>query len=200
MNKGSIPRKPQEKKRDAEDFSALISLPRMGPSLPTNHPAQMFQPIDVKIPENLLQTDPTQQDYEKALFSSFDLIPDVPYELHDYEPQNPADVPPYFPKLPNMKLFQPEFLKNYDLNTLFYIFFYFPGTTQQFFAGKELKKRNWVYHKVYQTWYHRLSEPSEKTDEYEIAKFEYFDHHSQEWWRIKQSDVFKLEYSLVDCD
>lgn len=200
MNRNRPSKQPVEKKPESEDFSGLLSIPKSSLPVSISQPPQLFSPTEVKMPETLLQTDPSQQEFERSLFSSLDLIPEIPYELHDYQPKNPVDCPPYFPQMPKMKLFQPEFMKNYDLDTLFYIFFYTPGTAQQFFAGQELKKRNWVYHKINKTWYHKLSEAYEKTDNYEIAKYEYFDHDSQDNWRIRQVESFKMEYDSINDD
>ena len=94
-----------------------------------------------------------------------------------------------------MKLLQPESLRKYDLSTLFFIFFFFAGTPQQYFAGQELKSRDWVYNTKFQTWFHRISEPTEKTSTYEVAKFEYFDH--SESWVIRESPSFKFEYDQL---
>ncbi|KAK8860232.1 CCR4-NOT transcription complex, subunit 3 [Tritrichomonas musculus] len=194
----SIQKKTPEKKQDLDDFSALISMPKNTSSISTVQSQKIYNMPEAKTPEELLQTDPTQREFERALFTSLDLIPDIPYDLIGYQPQNPVNVPTEYPQTPNMKLFQPEFLKNYDLSTLFYIFYYFPGSTQQYFAGEELKKRNWIYHNMNKTWYHRLSEPCEKTSDYEIGKFEYFDSVSKDYWGIKQIEAFKLEYRFVD--
>lgn len=197
MSNSANSKKTPTKKQDPDDFSALTALPRNTSKITAIQSPKVYNIIDVSTPEELLQTDPTQREFERALFTSLDLIPDIPYDLQNYEPQNPGEVPSYFPQTPNIKLFQPEFLKNYDLSTLFYIFYYFPGSFQ-YFAGEELKKRNWVYHNINKTWYHRLSEPSEKTSEYEIGKFEFFDTSSKDFWRVKQINPFKLEYKCVD--
>lgn len=196
MSNSATSKKTPAKKQDSDDFSALTSLPKNISPVSMLQSTKINNIIDAKTPEELLQTDPTQREFERALFTSLDLIPDIPYELADYKPKNQADVPPEFPQTPNMKLFQPEFLKNYDLSTLFYIFFYFPGA-YQYFAGEELKKRNWIYHNMKKTWFHRLSEPFDKTNEYEIANFEYFDTSPEDFWKIKQIEAFQLEYKYV---
>ena len=99
-----------------------------------------------------------------------------------------------------MKLLQPEFFTKYDLDTLFFIFFYLTGTPQQYFAGKELKKRGWVFHKQYQSWFRLVGEATETTDQYQIGKFEYFDHASHENWMIRPRTNFKLEFSMIEKD
>jgi CCR4-NOT transcription complex subunit 3 len=112
--------------------------------LPSN-PSQLFQPVEVSAP------DIPAQEFAHALYSVLDLIPDVPYDIDDYKPQNPVETPKSYPPMPNMKLLQPEFFRRCDASTLFYIFFYFPGTPQQCFAGRELRQRGWRFHMKYQT-------------------------------------------------
>lgn len=164
------------------------------------HQAQFYNPVELKSPEALLQTDMTQQDFSHALFSSIDLIPDVPFDLADYKPQNYIQTPSDYPQTPNMKLLQPDFFRRYDLSTLFYIFFYFPGTSQQMFAGNELKQRGWKFHAKYQTWFHRISEPTEINDKYEVAAFEYFDHNTSDGWCVRIRNSFKLEYEFLETE
>lgn len=47
-----------------------------------------------------------------------------------------------------------NFLK-FDLDTLFFAFYYQQGTYQQYLAAVELKKLNWMFHKKYNTWFKR---------------------------------------------
>lgn len=164
------------------------------------HQSQFFNPVELKSPESLLQTDMSPQDFSHALFSASDLIPDVPFDLADYKPQNPIQTQAEYPQAPNMKLLQPEFFRRYDLSTLFYIFFYFPGTSQQMFAGNELKQRGWRFHTQYQTWFHRTSEPAKVTDKYEVGSFEYFDHNTQDGWCVRFRNSFKLEYEYLETE
>jgi CCR4-NOT transcription complex subunit 3 len=100
------------------------------------------------------------------------------------------------PLVPNTKLLLPEFIKRYDNLTLFYIFYYLPASPPQYFAGRELRSRDWKFHKKEQTWYRRLAEPTEVTKDYEIGKFERFDHGDN--WGITTIPSFTLEYALVE--
>ena len=202
MSRNAPARRAPEKKPDGDDFPTIPILSKKGPSIPTSHPVQLFQPIDVQSPEALLQTDMSQQEFAHAILSSIELIPDVPFEVVDYKPQTPADPEACadFPQSPNMKLLQPEFFRRYDISTLFYIFFYFPGTAPQYFAGKELKQRGWRFHTKHNTWFHRIAEATEVTDRYEVGKFEYLDHKEPNGWCVKQRDGFTLEYEFVETD
>ena len=148
--------------------------------------------FDVKSLESFTQTDLTAQDLGHAIASTIPFIPDPPYDAQD-QPSSGTDAANGFPQSPNMKLLRPEFFKRYDVDTLFFIFFYSPGTPQQFFAGQELKRRDWMFNTKYKTWFHRLA-PTEKTATYEIGKFEYFDHGKESWGIMQMTQTFKFEY------
>jgi CCR4-NOT transcription complex subunit 3 len=189
-----------EKASDSADFPSIPLPPLNSSSNPSGRPSQLFQPGDVASPESLLQTDIPRHEFAHALFSAIDLIPDVPYELDDYKPRGPAETPPSYPQVPNMKLLQPEFFRRYDASTLFYVSFYFPGTRQQYFAGRELKRRRWRFHTKYQTWFRRIAEPVEVTAEYEVCQFEYFHCKDADAWGIRQRNAFKLEYEYLEVE
>ena len=197
MNKQqTAQQKIDESTNEEDELPNLSSFQKNPRFIPQTIPTDVFP---TNFPNILAQADLKRQNYEHDLFTGIDLIPDVPYDLADYQPQNPIEVPSYFPQMPNMKLLQPEFMSKFDNLTLFYIFYYFPGTQFQFFAGKELKKRNWVFHTKQQNWYHRLTEPVELTSEYQIAKFEYFDHSSNRGaWSINQINSFKFEFIYLE--
>lgn len=155
--------------------------------------ADLFKEIS---PESISQTDLTPQDFGFALTSSLNLIPDTPFEIEQTTDEKSETS--QYPQYPMMKLLQPEFFSKYDLDTLFFIFFYLTGTSQQYFAGKELKKRGWVFHKQYQTWFRLVGAATETTDKYQLGKFEYFDHGSTENWMIRPRSGFKLEFDMIE--
>lgn len=196
-----------------EDFPALSSLPKSNApqSQQASTPAQqqskqqsetkqftldeqMFHDIS---PEQIALTDMTTQDFGFALSSSLNYIPDTPYEKDPSIEDSNSDTP--YPKATYMRLLQPEFFKKYDNETLFFIFFYFPGTSQQYFAGKELRRRGWVFIPHFASWFRLIGEPSESTPEYIVGKFEYFDHGNKEW-TIRQKNNCKLETSMLEQD
>jgi CCR4-NOT transcription complex subunit 3 len=175
--------RPPEKGSDSPDF------PSIPPKSPSNQSAESF-----------LQTDIPRHEFAHALFSAIDLIPDVPYDLEDEQSRNSVPTRASYPRVPNMKLLQPEFFRRYDASTLFYVFFYFAGTAQQYFAAGELKRRGWRFHTKYQTWFRRIAEPVEVTPEYEICAFEYFHHTDPDAWGIRHRDAFKLEYEFLEAE
>lgn len=63
-----------------------------------------------------------------------------------------------FPTLPMYN--RRESFTKFDIDTLFFAFYYQQGTYQQYLAAIELKRKNWMFHKKYHTWFRR-AEPSE---------------------------------------
>jgi len=49
---------------------------------------------------------------------------------------------------------------NFDLDTLFFAFYYQQGTQQQYLAAVELKKRNWKFVKKFETWFKKVESAS----------------------------------------
>jgi CCR4-NOT transcription complex subunit 3 len=178
----------------------LPDLPFRKMSVQNAPPSPSFQPVEVRTPESPGQFEMSRQELCHQLFTAMFIEPDVPCEMSEYKPQNPVDAPVSFPHMPNMHLLQADFFLRYDASTLFYIFFYFPGSAQQFFAGKELKQRNWRYHTRFQTWFRRIGEPTETTAQYEVGKFQYFDKREPDKWCVRQRNDFKLEYQYLESN
>ena len=177
---------------DNDDLPNLSSFPKNPFFIPKNIPVDFYS--NAALPS---QFDYFKREFEHALLTGINIIPDVPFELSDYKPQNPVKVPDSYPQYPDLKLLQPEFMRMFDEMTLFYIFYFHQGTVQQFFAGRELKQRDWIFNKVNKTWYHRLSEPVEKTEKYEIAKFEYFDD-GKDSWGFRTLGSFRIDYQNIE--
>jgi CCR4-NOT transcription complex subunit 3 len=103
-----------------------------------------------------------------------------------------------------------------DVETLFYVFYYLPGTYFQYvfdftvfflsrtvscprhLAAQELKRQSWRFHVKYLTWFQRHSEPQAITDEYEQGVYVYFDWEGS-WCQRKKSD-FRFEYRYLSED
>lgn len=194
------------KKKLEEEFPSLSTIKKKVPTTqqPSKSSPQSIEHIslsdfEIESPDSLLKTDISQQDFCHALYSSIDIIPDPPYE-DDFSQANETNKnkKSKYPQHPYKKLIQPEFFKKHDLQTLFYIFFYCPGKPQQFFAARELKRRKWVYHLKYQTWFHQISNPTEKTDTFIVAEYEYFDHSTSEGWCIRKRPKFKLQFEYLE--
>ncbi|KAI0034414.1 Not1 N-terminal domain, CCR4-Not complex component-domain-containing protein [Vararia minispora EC-137] len=115
-----------------------------------------------------------------------------------YVPRNPYSSPPYYPQTVSRLLSSSNFFAQLDVETLFYVFYFLPGTYQQYLAAKELKRQSWRFHIKYLTWFQRHSEPQAITDEYEQGVYVYFDWEGS-WCQRKKSD-FRFEYRYLSED
>ncbi|KAA1465970.1 hypothetical protein DENSPDRAFT_830686 [Dentipellis sp. KUC8613] len=115
-----------------------------------------------------------------------------------YVPRNPYQTPSYYPQTTNPILSSPGLFAQLDVETLFYVFYFLPGTYQQYLAAKELKRQSWRFHVKYLTWFQRHSEPQAITDEYEQGVYVYFDWEGS-WCQRKKSD-FRFEYRYLSED
>jgi len=115
-----------------------------------------------------------------------------------YVPRNPFQTPAYYPQQPNPILSTPGIFSQLDVETLFYVFYFHPGTYQQYLAAKELKRQSWRFHVKYLTWFQRHSEPQAITEEYEQGVYVYFDWEGS-WCQRKKSD-FRFEYRYLSED
>ncbi|KAI0079691.1 hypothetical protein K474DRAFT_1696220 [Panus rudis PR-1116 ss-1] len=115
-----------------------------------------------------------------------------------YVPRNPFQTPSYYPQTPLPILNTPGIFSQLDVETLFYVFYFHPGTYQQYLAAKELKRQSWRFHVKYLTWFQRHSEPQAITEEYEQGVYVYFDWEGS-WCQRKKSD-FRFEYRYLSED
>jgi len=136
-----------------------------------------------KLLEGGLSTLPQPQDTERPKY---------------YVPRNPFTTPSFYPQTPNPMLSTPAIFSQLDVETLFYVFYYLPGTYQQFLAAKELKRQSWRFHVKYLTWFQRHSEPQAITEEYEQGVYVYFDWEGS-WCQRKKAD-FRFEYRYLSED
>lgn len=115
-----------------------------------------------------------------------------------YNPRNPYATPSYYPQNLLAVLSSPALFAKLDVETLFYVFYYLPGTYFQYLAAQELKRQSWRFHVKYLTWFQRHSEPQAITDEYEQGVYVYFDWEGS-WCQRKKSD-FRFEYRYLSED
>ncbi|KAJ8902969.1 hypothetical protein NDN08_006286 [Rhodosorus marinus] len=116
-----------------------------------------------------------------------------------YKPRNPTVVPTSYPVLPSQVFENVAIFQQFDVDTLFFIFYYQQGTYQQYLAARELKKKAWRFHKKYLTWFQRHEEPKVTTDDYEQGTYLYFDYALKDYetgWcqRIKTDFTFEYQY------
>ncbi|KAG8915746.1 general negative regulator of transcription subunit 5 [Tulasnella sp. 408] len=115
-----------------------------------------------------------------------------------YVPRNQYNTPPYYPQTPLPILSSPALFAQLDVETLFYVFYFLPGTYQQYLAAQQLKNQSWRFHVKYLTWFQRHSEPQAITEEYEQGVYVYFDWEGS-WCQRKKSD-FRFEYRYLSED
>ncbi|KAI3623505.1 NOT5 [Malassezia furfur] len=113
-----------------------------------------------------------------------------------YVPKDPFPTPHYYPQTPASIFDNPALYAKFDVDTLFYIFYYQQGTYHQYLAARELKKQSWRFHKQYLTWFQRHSQPQAITDEYEQGAYVYFDWEGS-WCQRRKSD-FRFEYRWLE--
>ncbi|KAJ7781600.1 Not1 N-terminal domain, CCR4-Not complex component-domain-containing protein [Mycena metata] len=115
-----------------------------------------------------------------------------------YIPRNPYPTAAYYPQSPHPLLSTAAIYSQLDVETLFYVFYFLPGTYQQYLAAKELKRQSWRFHVKYLTWFQRHSEPQAITEEYEQGVYVYFDWEGS-WCQRKKAD-FRFEYRYLSED
>lgn len=99
-----------------------------------------------------------------------------------------------YPTHPTRNYDDPAMFEKYDLDTLFFIFYYQQGSYQQHLAAKELKKLSWRYHTKYLTWFQRHEEPRMTASDYERGAYVYFDHETGWCQRIKSDFTFEYQF------
>lgn len=99
-----------------------------------------------------------------------------------------------YPEQPTRSYEDPAMFEKYDLDTLFFIFYYQQGSYQQHLAAKELKKLSWRYHTKYLTWFQRHEEPRITAADFERGAYVYFDHDSGWCQRIKSEFTFEYQF------
>ncbi|GAA5820626.1 hypothetical protein JCM11251_003082 [Rhodosporidiobolus azoricus] len=115
-----------------------------------------------------------------------------------YVPRTPFATPTYYPQEPSTQFASAAFFSKLDVDTLFYIFYYCPGTYLQFLAATELKKQSWRYHRQFLTWFQRASEPTTITDTYEEGTYLYFDWEGS--WCQRRKNTFRFDYAFLSTE
>ncbi|KAJ3358237.1 general negative regulator of transcription subunit 5 [Kappamyces sp. JEL0680] len=177
-------------------------------------PTTPVDPVETKMPPALADlvasfeaTRERARNPDRAFFNSMvDLsflnLPDAAdsSKLKTYFPQNPYPVPGYYPQTPvSVFTTTPAIFERFDTDTLFFIFYYRPGTFQQALAARELKRQSWRFHKHHQTWFQRHEEPQEVNENYEQGTYIYFDF-EKTWTQRKKNDFSRKQDSFIAQD
>ena len=83
-----------------------------------------------------------------------------------------------------------ELLKNFDIDTLFFMFFEQSNPVAREMARKEILNRGWMFNSKYESFFKLKGEPKSKTKEYIEGDFDLFDHEKE--WKIKPINNFKF--------
>ncbi|KAJ1343416.1 hypothetical protein BSLG_002005 [Batrachochytrium salamandrivorans] len=171
-----------------------------------------MEPIDNRLPPSLADLvasfetakERSQRPGDDSYFSrmvetSFQCITDSADSSKSkaFSAKDPYPVPSYYPQTP-LAIFEsnPLIFERFDIDTLFFIFYYRIGTYQQYLAARELKRQSWRFHKKYLTWFQRHEEPKAITDEFEQGTYVYFDYEDS-WCQRKKTD-FRFEYKYLE--
>eukprot|EP00216_Chloropicon_sp_CCMP2111_P000331 CAMPEP_0198242920 /NCGR_PEP_ID=MMETSP1446-20131203/22642_1 /TAXON_ID=1461542 ORGANISM="Unidentified sp, Strain CCMP2111" /NCGR_SAMPLE_ID=MMETSP1446 /ASSEMBLY_ACC=CAM_ASM_001112 /LENGTH=652 /DNA_ID=CAMNT_0043926593 /DNA_START=91 /DNA_END=2049 /DNA_ORIENTATION=- len=107
-----------------------------------------------------------------------------------------ANAPMSYPRIQPPALQDPSIYERFDGETLFFAFYYQPGTYNQFLAARALKKKNWRFNKKHNAWFQRLKEPAHVTPEHEQGSYVWFDYGPG--WRPRVKENFVFEYSDLE--
>ncbi|KAL9543370.1 hypothetical protein MBANPS3_008149 [Mucor bainieri] len=142
--------------------------------------------------------DDNTQYTNRMLDASLQYVPDLIDSERPkvYQAQTPQLTPAYYPQQPLAIFDNPGLFEKFDMDALFFIFYYQQGTYQQYLAAKELKKQSWRFHKKYLTWFQRHEEPKTITDDYEQGTYIYFDYEGA--WCQRKKTEFRFEYRYLE--
>lgn len=111
-------------------------------------------------------------------------------------PKQPYQSSSYYPTIIPSILENPSIFERFELDTLFFIFYYQQHTYAQYLAARELKRQSWRFHKKYLTWFQRHEEPKSINDEYEQGTYIYFDYEGS--WCQRKKTEFTFEYRYLE--
>ncbi|CAD2109269.1 hypothetical protein YYG_02534 [Plasmodium vinckei petteri] len=103
----------------------------------------------------------------------------------------------YFPATPLLEFQSPQLFEKFNLDTLFFIFYYQPGTYQQHLASKELKKKSWKYHKKYTTWFFPYGNTIRISND-KSEKGTYFSFDYETTWSNQLKENFLFEHIYLE--
>jgi len=103
-------------------------------------------------------------------------------------------TPSYYPQSPPPNADSAEYHKCLSPETLFFIFYYMPGTQAQMTAASELYRLSWRFHVQRKQWFHRVDDPNVQTEDFEKGTYIFFDFDS---WEQKSATQFTFEYKYL---
>ena len=111
-----------------------------------------------------------------------------------YVPRNAASVHPAFPTAQPAAALDPSpaLFGRLEPDTLFFVFYYQQGTYAQYLAARELKRHNWLFNKMFHTWFLRADDNRAVTADGEKGGFYYFEYEGS-WTKLLKKD-FLFEF------
>ncbi|RNF12682.1 NOT5 protein (NOT5) [Trypanosoma rangeli] len=113
-----------------------------------------------------------------------------------FEPSNPTDCPSYYPQQVLPALASADIYREFELETLFFIFYYHQNTYQQYYAAKQIKVQSFRYHTQLNTWFKRNGHMKESQEGSERGSFIFFNY--EDTWRIEEKEDFTFEYQYLE--
>ncbi|GJQ09965.1 hypothetical protein GpartN1_g1756.t1 [Galdieria partita] len=187
-------------------MSSSPSSPNVQGSYPSSKHSTPFIQNDTSLTEGALSGTFRQEERiatQTLLDASLRCMPE-PLDVDlpkNYIPRNPSKfVPSCFPTAPPPMLLSPSLFQHFDTDTLFFIFYFQPGTYQQYLAAKELKRQSWRFHRKYMTWFQRHEEPQVVESDYEQGTYVYFDYalNDDAGWCQRIKSEFTFEYAYLE--
>ena len=117
-----------------------------------------------------------------------------PEDSVSYNPKNIHLLPTKYPIYPLN--FREEIAKQFNDDTLFFIFFMQQDMVSKEIALRQLQKRGWMLHTQYNTFVQLQGIPKNKTNEYIEGKFKFFDFEQN--WIIRTKQEFKFESKYLE--
>lgn len=101
----------------------------------------------------------------------------APYDQDVKDPKHPVPLKEenMFPTVPLYN--RRENFAKFDLDTLFFAFYYQQGTYQQYLAAIELKKQNWQFNKKYKTWFKKVEDGTKSNHSDKVSSLTKFSEH-----------------------
>ncbi|KAI9317689.1 Not1 N-terminal domain, CCR4-Not complex component-domain-containing protein [Dichotomocladium elegans] len=181
----------------ASQYQMKPVSPNLRQKRPFDAPAMPLDMSEMRLPSSLADLAPAfeaikskgEQITQQMLDASLQHVPDLidSERPKTYQPRTPYPSPDYYPQQPLPIFDNPALFEKFDIDSLFFAFYYQQGTYQQYLAAKELKRQSWRFHKKYLTWFQRHEEPKIITDDFEQGTYIYFDYEGS-WCQRKKTD------------
>ncbi|KAF5224598.1 hypothetical protein ECC02_002237 [Trypanosoma cruzi] len=113
-----------------------------------------------------------------------------------FEPSNPTNCPLYYPQQVLPALASPDIYREFELETLFFIFYYHQNTYQQYYAAKQIKAQSFRYHTQLNTWFKRNGHMKESQEGSERGSFIFFNY--EDTWSIEEKEDFTFDYQYLE--